>query len=91
MANFCFYLQILSLTQPAVGMAFPLNNAGKALTSFHLLLFVGAFVLQWVIGLIIDLGMKINISEENSFKIAMSFVLLTSFFSYLFFLFKSKN
>jgi len=35
--------------------------------------------------------MKINISEENSFKIAMSFVLLTSFFSYLFFLFKSKN
>ena len=81
----------LSLTQPAVGMAFPLNNAGKALTSFNLLLFVGAFVLQWVIGLIIDLGMKINISEENSFKIAMSFVLLTSFFSYLFFLFKSKN
>lgn len=81
----------LSLTQPAVGMAFPLNNAGKALTSFNLLLFVGAFVLQWVIGLIIDLGMKINISEENSFKIAMTFVLLTSFFSYLFFLFKSKN
>ena len=81
----------LSLTQPAVGMAFPLNNAGKALTSFNLLLFVGAFVLQWVIGLIIDLGMKINISEENSFKIAMLFVLLTSFFSYLFFLFKSKN
>lgn len=81
----------LSLTQPAVGMAFPLNNAGKALTSFNLLLFVGAFFLQWIIGLIIDLGMKINISEENSFKIAMSFVLLTSFFSYLFFLFKSKN
>ena len=81
----------LSLTQPAVGMAFPLNNAGKALTSFNLLLFVGAFVLQWLIGLIIDLGMKINISEENSFKIAMSFVLLTSFFSYLYFLLKSKN
>ena len=81
----------LSLTQPAVGMAFPLNNAGKALTSFNLLLFVGAFFLQWAIGLIIDLSMKINISEENSFKIAMLFVLMTSLFSYLFFLFKSKN
>ena len=33
----------LSLSQPAVGMAFTLSNAGKALTSFNLLLFVGAF------------------------------------------------
>ena len=28
----------LSLTQPAVGMAFSLSNAGKALTSFNLFL-----------------------------------------------------
>ncbi len=80
----------LSLTQPAVGMAFSLSNAGKALTSFNLLLFIGAFFMQWIIGLIIDVGMSLNFSEVDSFKLAMSFVLLTSLFSYLFFIKKYK-
>ena len=82
----------LSLSQPAVGMAFSLSNAGKALTSFNLLLFIGAFALQWIIGVIIDLTMKLGFSEILGFRVAMIFFLLTSFFSYLFFLIKnSKN
>ncbi|MDC1185425.1 MFS transporter [Candidatus Pelagibacter ubique] len=82
----------LSLTQPAVGMAFSLSNAGKALTSFNLLLFIGAFVLQWIIGVIIDLTMNLGYSEISGFRFAMIFFLLTSFFSYLFFLIRNyKN
>ena len=82
----------LSLTQPAVGMAFSLSNAGKALTSFNLLLFIGAFALQWIIGIIIDLTMNLGFSEISGFRFAMIFFLLTSSFSYLFFLIKnSKN
>ncbi|MDC0853358.1 MFS transporter [Candidatus Pelagibacter sp.] len=80
----------LSLTQPAVGMAFSISNAGKALTSFNLLIFIGAFFIQWIIGLIIDAGIIFNLSEINSFKLAMIFVLITSLFSYLFFLRKVK-
>ena len=81
----------LSLSQPAVGMAFSLTNAGKALTSFNLLLFVGAFFIQWMIGIIIDLGMNLNLSEITSFKFAMIFVLVSSVISYLYFLFKNIN
>jgi len=80
----------LSLTQPAVGMAFSLSNAGKALTSFNLLIFIGAFFIQWIIGLIIDAGIAFNLSEIESFKVAMTFVLITSLLSYLFFLRKVK-
>jgi len=80
----------LSLTQPAVGMAFSLSNAGKALTSFNLLIFIGAFFIQWIIGLIIDAGIAFNLSEIDSFKVAMTFVLITSLLSYLFFLRKVK-
>ena len=80
----------LSLTQPAVGMAFSLSNAGKALTSFNLLIFIGAFFIQWIIGLIIDAGIAFNLSEIDSFKLAMTFVLITSLLSYLFFLSKVK-
>ena len=82
----------LSLSQPAVGMAFSLSNAGKALTSFNLLLFIGAFALQWIIGVIIDLTMNLGFSEILGFRFAMVFFLLTSLFSYLFFLTKNyKN
>ncbi|MDA7783717.1 MFS transporter [Candidatus Pelagibacter sp.] len=82
----------LSLSQPAVGMAFSLLNAGKALTSFNLLLFIGAFALQWIIGVIIDFTMNLGFSEISGYRFAMVFFLLTSLFSYLFFLTKnSKN
>ena len=80
----------LSLIQPAVGMAFSLSNAGKALTSYNLLIFIGAFFLQWIIGLIIDLGLSLNYSEIASFQLAMSFVLVTSLTSYLYFLIKNN-
>ena len=80
----------LSLIQPAVGMAFSLSNAGKALTSYNLLIFIGAFFLQWIIGLIIDLGLSLNYSEIASFQLAMSFVLVTSLTSYLYFLVKNN-
>ena len=80
----------LSLIQPAVGMAFSVSNAGKALTSYNLLIFIGAFFLQWIIGLIIDLGLSLNYSEIASFQLAMSFVLVTSLTSYLYFLLKNN-
>ena len=72
-------------------MAFSISNAGKALTSFNLLLFVGAFFIQWVIGIIIDFGISIGINEINSFRLSMFFVLLTSLLSYFYFLKKSKS
>ena len=80
----------LSLSQPAVGMAFTLSNAGKALTSFNLLLFVGAFFVQWMMGIIIDLSINFGFSEIIAFKFAMSFVLISSLLSYLYFLVKNN-
>ena len=71
-------------------MAFSVSNAGKALTSYNLLIFIGAFFLQWIIGLIIDLGLSLNYSEIASFQLAMSFVLVTSLTSYLYFLIKNN-
>jgi MFS family permease len=92
LAFFAVSSVFLSLTQPAVGMAFSLSNAGKALTSFNLLLFIGAFALQWIIGIIIDSSVSLGFSEVIAFKAGMMFILITSFFSYLFFLVKnSKN
>ncbi|MBC8513331.1 MAG: MFS transporter [Candidatus Thioglobus sp.] len=81
----------LSVVQPAVGLSFQSNLAGKALTSFNLLIFLGAFIMQWFIGLIIDLVKSFGYTEIIGFKTAFSVFLFLSLTSYIFFLIINKK
>ena len=81
----------LSLTQPAVALAFPKYLAGKAFTSFNLILFIGIFVTQWGIGLIIDLAQFFGFSEIFAFQISFFVFLLSCIFSYVYFIYCNKN
>jgi len=82
---------VLTLTQPAVALSFPTSLAGKSLTSFNLLIFVGTFLMQWGIGLIIDLCQFLGKEEVASFKISFIVYLIICILSYLYFLMKNKN
>ena len=82
---------VLTLTQPAVALSFPTSLAGKSLTSFNLLIFVGTFLMQWGIGLIIDLCQLLGREEVLSFKISFTVYLIICILSYLYFLMKNKN
>ena len=81
----------LSVTQPAVGLSFGSHLAGKALTSFNLLIFLGTFIMQWVMGLVIDLVKTFGYTEIIGFKAAFSFFLFLSLISYIFFLIINKK
>ena len=81
----------LSVTQPAVGLSFASHLAGKALTSFSLLIFLGTFIMQWVMGLVIDLVKTFGYTEIIGFKAAFSFFLFLSLISYIFFLIINKK
>ena len=81
----------LSVTQPAVGLSFPSYLAGKALTSFNLLIFSGTFIMQWLIGFIIDYVNVLGYSEVLGFKAAFSAFLILSFCSYVFFIILNKK
>lgn len=78
-----------TLGQPAVGMHFSKEVAGKALSAFNLLIFTGAFVTQWGIGLIIDLVKSFGYSEIIAFQTSFAVLLCCCITSYIFFL--SKN
>ncbi len=52
---FCAGSSVVALSQPAVGQAFPAALAGRALSAYNLVVFLGVFVVQWGIGLVIDL------------------------------------
>ena len=81
----------LSVTQPAVGLSFAGHSAGKALTSFNLLIFAGTFVMQWLMGFVIDIVKGLGHSEIFAFKSAFSVFLILSIISYIFFLVLNKK
>jgi MFS family permease len=76
----------ISLAQPAVAMMFAPSMAGRALTSYNLLIFSGVFAVQWGIGLALDGFRALGVSELRAFQSAMGIYLLCTMLSYAYFL-----
>ena len=89
LALFCLTSSFVSLAQPAVGQAFPATLAGRALSAYNLVIFAGIFVVQWGIGLVVDLFKSLDWGTVASFQGAMTVYLTCSLLSYGYFL-KSK-
>ena len=70
-AAWCVLSSCVTLSQPAVGQAFPSAWAGRALSAFNLLIFAGVFCLQWGIGLTIDALGALGWTRQASFQGAM--------------------
>jgi hypothetical protein len=64
-------------------MAFPAALAGRALSSFNLLIFTGVFVVQWGIGLLIDGLRALDWSTPSAFQGAIGFYALCLLASYV--------
>ena len=77
----------MSLSQPAIAMAFPAELAGRALSAFNLVLFAGVFVMQWGIGLLIDGFKALGWQEVAAFQGAFGVFLGCCIVSYGYFLF----
>ena len=75
-ALYCVVCTVMSLAQPAVGQAFDKAIAGRALTAYNLLIFLGTFVLQWGIGLAVDGLLAAGASPVSAYRGA--FALLTA-------------
>lgn len=85
-ALFCVASTFVALSQPAVGQAFPVALAGRALSAYNLAIFAGVFALQWGIGLGIDLLRAADWSELSAFRGAFALFALCCVLSYLWFL-----
>ena len=71
-AAWCISSTVVSLSQPAVGQAFPEAQAGRALSAFNLVIFGGVFCLQWGIGLGIDALVAVGWPERRAFQAAFA-------------------
>ncbi len=86
LAAYCVVCSCVTLSQPAVGMAFPPALAGRALSAFNLVIFLGVFAVQWGVGLLIDALMGLGLAKVHSFQAAMAAFLLCCIVSYAHFL-----
>jgi predicted MFS family arabinose efflux permease len=66
----CVASTCLTLSQPAIGQAFPSAVAGRALSAYNLVIFAGVFSVQWGIGLAIDALRAAGWAEVAAFQAA---------------------
>jgi predicted MFS family arabinose efflux permease len=83
---FCTGSTLVSLAQPAIGQAFPQALAGRALSAYNLVIFIGVFALQWMIGAAIDLLLAAGWAAAAAFQGAFALVALGCVGAYLWFL-----
>jgi MFS family permease len=74
------------LMQTQTGMLFPRAVAGRVLTTFNLVMFTGAFLLQWGIGLAVDLFMFFGQSSAQSLWLSLLVLLCLQVVSVVWFL-----
>jgi MFS family permease len=86
LALYCVTCSCVTLSQPAVGMAFPPSLAGRALSAFNLVIFLGVFAVQWSIGLMIDGLAAWGLARQSAFQLSMLVFLVGCVASYAFFL-----
>lgn len=91
LAAFCVSSTFLSLAQPAVGMHFPNALAGRALSAYNLVIFVGVFIVQWGIGLLVDAFKAAAWAEVDAFRGAFGVFLATCVLSYGWFLWSARH
>lgn len=65
-------ITVTTLGQTHVSLAFPVALAGRANSAFNLMLFIGAFCVQWGIGLLVDLFSSFGWSDASSMRMALA-------------------
>lgn len=85
-ALFCVASTFVSLSQPAIGQAFPATLAGRALSAYNLAIFAGVFSIQWGIGLVIDGLRARGWSDLSAFRGAFALFAACCILSYVWFL-----
>ncbi len=84
-AIYCVSCTFVALAQPAVALAFPPSLAGRAFSAYNLLLFAGAFSVQWGIGLAVDGFKRLGLTEALAFQFAMCLFLVSCIAAYVYF------
>ncbi len=78
------------LAQSLIVTYFPKAYSGRVSTTYNLSLFVGAFIVQWGIGYLVDLGIAAGWSHATAFDAALGVFLIAQAIAFAWFLLSPK-
>ena len=90
-ALFCVCSTFVSLSLPALAMTFPQALAGRALSAYNLVIFLGVFVVQWGIGLAIDGFMGAGLDTVAAYRAGMALFLACIGDAYAWFVLRGRG
>ena len=73
---FSLLVTVSTLAQTHVSLSFPSTQVGQVNSAYNLALFIGAFSVQWGLGLLIDFFVAINWDYSAAMRMAWSIYLL---------------
>jgi MFS family permease len=85
-ALWCISCSFVTLSQPLVAQEFPSRVAGRALSAYNLVLFVGIFVVQWGVGALVDYFSSLGWDTLWAFRGALSVFWVASLGAYAWYL-----
>ena len=74
------------LAQSLIVSYFPKSFSGRVSTTYNLTLFIGAFIVQWGIGYLVDIGIEAGWPRATAFDIALGIYLGIQVLGYIWFL-----
>jgi MFS family permease len=90
-AAWCVSCSCVSLSQPAVAQVFPAALAGRALSAFNLVLFLGVFTVQWGVGVGIDALVALGWPRVEAYRATFAAFGVAAAASYCWFLLRRGN
>jgi predicted MFS family arabinose efflux permease len=78
------------LAQSLIVTYFPKAYSGRVSTTYNLSLFIGAFIVQWGIGYLVDLGIAAGWSHAGAFDVALGVFLIAQAITFVWFLLSPK-
>jgi MFS family permease len=74
------------LAQSIIVLYFPKNYSGRVSTTYNLTLFIGAFIVQWGIGHMLDLGIALGWNKAGAYDLALAVFLVIQILGFIWFL-----
>ncbi|NMM82289.1 MFS transporter [Acidovorax sp. SRB_14] len=90
-ALYCVACTFVSLSLPALALAFPQALAGRALSAYNLVIFVGVFAVQWGIGLALDAFAAAGATPMAAFRWSMGLYLACNVAAYAWFVVRARG
>ena len=78
------------LAQSIIVLYFPKHYSGRVSTTYNLTLFIGAFIVQWGIGHLLDLGIALGWNKTSAYDLALAVFLATQIAGFIWFLLAPK-